>query len=105
MHMSSTSKPWKADKNLGCKSIKGGKTGNWKQAQYKQIAYTVGLSNENEDLANAILMAAAPELLEALEGMLSDYESQYGEKYCKCGANVICPACRARKAIAKAKKG
>jgi hypothetical protein len=53
-HMSITSKPWKADKNLGCKSIKGGKVGNWKQTQYKHIAYTVGLSNKKEDLANAL---------------------------------------------------
>lgn len=98
--------PWKTDKNLGCKSIKGDKAGTWKQAQYKKIAYTVGLNDEKEDLANTLLMAAAPELLVALEDMLSDYESQNGENYCECddSVNFVCSACRARKAIAKAKK-
>ena len=64
-----TAAPWKCDHNFGCKDIKGGKDGTHKQAQYKSIAYTVGLFNEEEDHANAKLMASAPRLLKALNAI------------------------------------
>ena len=68
--MTHTRSPWKSDKNLGCKKIKGAKSGTHKQAQYKEIAWTVGLWDEDEDLANAQLMARAPELQSAIRAAL-----------------------------------
>lgn len=63
--------PWKADNNLGCKTIKGNKSGGHRQAQYlTDIAYTVGLENEDEDRANANLLADAcmlPDLIANIE--------------------------------------
>jgi len=58
--------PWKFDKNLGCKTIRGGKSGPTKQAQYTELADTHGLNNEETDTANARLIAAAPALLAEL---------------------------------------
>jgi hypothetical protein len=49
-----TKGPWKADRNLGCKRIKGGKSGSSKQAQYYEVACTPGLYSEAEDLAKGI---------------------------------------------------
>jgi len=69
--LKATPGPWKTDANAGCKSIKGGKAGDHKQAQYTEIATTVGLHNEDEDRANAALIAAAPDLYEALEDVLA----------------------------------
>jgi hypothetical protein len=59
--------PWRYDRGAGCRSIKGRKVGSHKQAQYlTEVACTPGLRNDAEDLANAQLIAAAPDLLEAL---------------------------------------
>lgn len=49
--------PWKADKNEGCKKIKGAKLGTHRQAQHVEVAYTVGLADEKQDRANAELIA------------------------------------------------
>ena len=70
-----TTGPWKFDPGLGCKAIKGGKCGAHKQAQYVDIAYTTGLSDDAKDTANARLIAAAPELLAALEIALKSVRS------------------------------
>ena len=61
--------PWKtAPGEYGCKIIKGNKFGAHKQAQYHtKIAWTEGLSNEEEDAANARLMADIGGLFELLE--------------------------------------
>lgn len=66
----STPGPWKADDNYGCRAIRGGKSGTHKQAQYYEVACTVGLNNEAEDEANARLIAAAPDLLVACKAAL-----------------------------------
>ena len=56
--MTHTKGPWRVDdRNLGCKDINAGN---------EYIATTAGRSPEKEDVANACLMAAAPELLQAL---------------------------------------
>jgi hypothetical protein len=44
--------------NLGCKSIISGDT---------EVCYTVGLSDEAEDQANANLITSAPDLYDALD--------------------------------------
>ncbi len=53
-----TPTPWVADNDLGCKAIKGNKGGTHKQAQYTEIAWTVGLANEEKDRANAARIVA-----------------------------------------------
>jgi hypothetical protein len=62
--------PWKAGNDSGCRPIKAGKSGRHRQAQYMEIANTVGLSDDAEDRANARLIAAAPDLLAALKRAL-----------------------------------
>lgn len=59
--------PWKADINLGCKRISAKPFSKQKQAKRYEVATTPGMFNEAEDKANALLIAAAPEMLEALE--------------------------------------
>ena len=66
MNTTHTPSPWKYDENLGCRPIKGGKSGISRQAQYKEIAFTTGLNDDDEDRANARLMSAAPDMYEAL---------------------------------------
>ncbi len=55
--------PWTASENHGCKSIYGSRLSD----ATSQIAYTVGLYDDDEDRANANLIAAAPDLYAALE--------------------------------------
>jgi len=55
---------------------------------------------EEENQANARLIAAAPELLEALIDVL---EACDGLGPCDCGASSTCAICKAQAAIAKAK--
>lgn len=54
--------------------------------------------------ADRDLEQAAPALYGALQGMLGDYEAQYGEDFCECddSVNVTCSACHARSALAQA---
>ena len=61
--MTHTPGPWTYEIGRGCKTISG---------RYHEIADTVGLDNElgGQDEANARLIAAAPELLEALKAIL-----------------------------------
>lgn len=65
--------PWKHATNLGCKAIKGDKSGPHRQAQRREVAYTSGIPDEVEDEANARLIAAAPDmhalLIEAIESL------------------------------------
>jgi hypothetical protein len=56
-------------------------------------------NDENERMANARLIAAAPDLLSALEFLLADYIAINGEKV--TGSSV--PADKARAALRKAK--
>ena len=59
------------------------------------------LRNSALEYANARLISAAPELLEALESCLSALELEYGE--CDGCAKDPCTQCRSRVAIRKAK--
>ncbi len=64
--------PWRADEGLGCKRIMAGKSGRYKQAQYQtEICCTPGLSDEEEDKANAesiaYTRAAFPRALETIQ--------------------------------------
>ncbi len=64
--------PWRADENHGCKEIKGRKSPG-RQGQYQtEICYTPGLHDDDEDMANAWLIAAAPDLLEALRTLATE---------------------------------
>jgi hypothetical protein len=72
--------PWKFDNVAGCRPIKGGKRGTHKQAQYRTFASTYGLYDDKEDEANARLIAAAPELLEALEYIVTGVVSPEGRR-------------------------
>ena len=70
----------------------------------------VGRSQDDErDLANARLIAAAPELLEATERWLDEYADYTGmsrDEVCGCnGTPPLCTPCIARAAIAKARGG
>jgi hypothetical protein len=59
--------PWRADKAVGCKAIMGNKLGAHKQAQYAtEVACTPGLADDEVDRANANLIAASPEMFDAL---------------------------------------
>jgi hypothetical protein len=62
--------PWKADKGAGCRSIRGGKSGRHRQAQYREVASTPGLWPDELDAANAEFIAASrediPNLLAAI---------------------------------------
>lgn len=70
--------PWKFDKNEGCRPIKGGKHGKHKQGQYKDVAWTVGLVDDDEDSANAEFICQAVNnhdaLVKALEGAIGTSE-------------------------------
>jgi len=59
---------WIYDSNHGCKDIRVGD---------QVIAFTAGLSNEEEDRANAALIAYAPEFLSAFEDALASLEWKY----------------------------
>ena len=62
--------PWKADTTPGCKRISDKPWVDHQQARRREIACTSGLRNDNEDAANGHLIAAAPELYEALGVMI-----------------------------------
>lgn len=64
--------PWKRDPVAGCKAIKGGKNGPHRQSQYDEIAYTMGLADDDTDAANADLMVAARTAVPALVRALRD---------------------------------
>jgi len=105
--MSHTPGPWKVINTNGCKGIgyKPGRNPN-PQTQYRELFTTVGLcatdEAEAEDLANARLCAAAPELLQYLKGMIERFEEKAGERPHKfCG----CTYCFAIAAVVKAEKG
>lgn len=72
-----TKGPWKLDGNLGCKRItaKPYARQQHRQAKRMELACTSGLSNEAEDRANGMIMAAAPDLMEALDEMLLAFEA------------------------------
>ena len=59
--MTHTHGPWTFDRNLGCKTIRG---------SFTDIADTVGLTHEEEDMANARLIVAAPEMYDLLNEWL-----------------------------------
>ena len=69
--------PWKVDvDDYGCRTIRGGKSGKHQQAQYKRIANTEGVFPEEEDAANARLIAAAPEQHQALKSIVDLIEQR-----------------------------
>ena len=94
MSVKRTPGPWKFDTGLGCKGIKGGKCGSSRQAQYTDIAYTVGLSDEKQDEANARLISAAPDLLDVAKRIVEWMDDN--------GYSSIDQSFGARAAIAKA---
>lgn len=56
----------------GCRTIQAGKSGEYRQAQWQHdLCSTHGIHNDSEDAANARLIAAAPDLLNACEQALS----------------------------------
>ena len=65
--MGHTNGPWKKVAGYGCKVINGKEVSGYTT---KEICCTSGLPNEEEDLANAHLIASAPELLEALAQLI-----------------------------------
>jgi len=73
--------PWKFDDDaMGCRAIKGGKSGSHKQAQYTEIAYTVGLSNDERDRANAAYIAACSP--DRILNLLDVVEASKHLRYC-----------------------
>lgn len=67
--------PFKKYVSGGCRIIQAHKAGDHKQAQWQtEVCCTVGLNNDNKDQANARLIAAAPELLEALKQMVRAWD-------------------------------
>jgi len=68
------------------------------------LVAVTGPALDMESIRYAALFAAAPDMKQALEGMLFDYESQYGGGFCECDQSVdlTCNACRARAALSKA---
>jgi len=60
--MKYTQKPWMLEaENLGCKNIVA-----YIDGEMTEIACTSGLSDEEEDRGNAVLVTLAPEMFEAL---------------------------------------
>lgn len=96
--------PWSIEDPMGPEIIsivRGNDPQSW--IDIAQIG-TVGEGGDDrrylEHMANAHLIAAAPELLEALETLLGDYEAMLGDGVCM---NPPQQAVIARAAIAKAK--
>jgi hypothetical protein len=83
--------PWKHTANEGCKTISGDKMGAYRQAQYRDIAFTCGLAVEVQDAANAALIVEAinalPDLLAALDesrAALADEQRRHGISVTNC---------------------
>lgn len=88
--MSFTPGPWKVTCNgPGCRTIGGDKRGLNRQAQYKGIAVTVGLSNDKEDRCNARLIAAAPELLTALKALVDLLNDDLDSEQCAAWGSAV----------------
>ena len=64
--MTHTPGPWLVTPELGCKDIG---PEDWEHDRIYAIAGTYGISPEAEDEANAVLIAAAPELLRAAKAL------------------------------------
>lgn len=64
-----TKGPWKCHTGAGCRSIYNDESGD--------IAHTDGISNDEEDQANAYLLAAAPELFTACNRALGALERNH----------------------------
>lgn len=65
--MTHTKGIWRVEEdNFGCKNI----VSDVAEEGIFSLGYTHGLGNEDEDLANAHLIAAAPAMYEALKGIL-----------------------------------
>ena len=94
--MNHTPGPWFFNNNLGCKAI-GPNTGCFGEQVGEAIADTVGIDPESEDLANATLMAAAPDLLEACEAWHSYSEHarlcDVKPQHHKSLGDVVCADC------------
>lgn len=91
--MKHTPGPWRLIVGeYGCKRIGPDRPGH--QRGIVEVCATVGLFDEEQDKANALLIAAAPELLEALEAILADRWLVIGEPE---------PLEKAHAAIAKAR--
>ena len=100
----------------GCRAIQGPKSGTHKQAQHTEIAYTVGLSNDETDQDNATRLVHCwnchDDLLAALERLNTEIDGwliQWNEGLIELGgfANIntlIQRSKEAREAVSKAKR-
>jgi hypothetical protein len=81
--MNYTKGEWKVEEdNLGCKNIIVDKQEIFSiGGDTNEIGYTTGLSNEEQDLANAHLIAAAPEMYEALKEMVRHFNQDVLNTY------------------------
>jgi hypothetical protein len=106
--------PWKADANLGCKRIsaKPFRGQQHKQAKRFEVACTPGIFPEEEDEANARLIAAAPELYEALRELLvavryadppKDFGAPHESNFCHEARIPVDFVTIAERALAKAR--
>lgn len=78
--------PWKACLNVPTARIEGHiiKASHGAETPIASLWVGGGTHGKEHQLANASLIASAPELLEALKGVVSGHAMELGEDNCKC---------------------